>query len=489
MKKFGPSDVKRIRSAVASLVDEYHLPGIAVGLVSDRELVYAEGFGYADIESGRPQAPSLRQRIGSITKTMVGLCAMALVDEGKLSLDDRVSDRLPDLKLRGPAETLAVRHLMTHTSGIGEAPTMDDFADPWGSALWSESPDVPGFREAYSKGIVIEAPPDTKWAYANHAFALLGEIVARTEGQPIEDVLRRRVFEPLGMENTDCLDQPHANLTTPYHRAPGHDERDILELLGKEIPSEKPVDGYNIRGRYQYIRPRAAGAVQSTIPDMAKYASALLNAGGGIVRPSTFEAMLTPHWQPDKRMSSMGLTFFMRQRFGRSTFGHGGGIVGGWNTQITVVPEERLAVLVHMNLSLDTFYRIDGRIFQAVLNTPTQTLPSRATDPALLKSAPGVYEPTPGPLTNFRTIRTTGRVQITARDGELMLRSRRGQWREGVRMVPADPSDPAFFTLDTGEPEPPQLALALDGRGQVTGFLIERFTRMVRNDALKPWAV
>ena len=157
-KPMGQSDIERIRSTVSGLVDEHHLPGISVGVVSGQDLVFAEGFGFADIESRRPQDPGLRQRIGSITKTMVALCAMALVDEGKLSLDDLVVERLPDLTFHGPADTLAVRHLMTHTGGIGEAPTMDHVTKPF-DVLWSDTSDVPPVGEAYPDGIVIEAAP------------------------------------------------------------------------------------------------------------------------------------------------------------------------------------------------------------------------------------------------------------------------------------------------------------------------------------------
>ena len=191
MAAFTSADIDRVRATAAALVDEYNVPGMSIGVVSGNELVYSQGFGYADIETGRPQAPELRQRIGSITKTMVGLCALALVDEGKLSLDERVVDRLPEIRFNGPGETLLVRHLMTHTNGIGEAPTMNDYGDALGK-LWSNSPTPTPVNQMYPDGIDIEAPPDTKWAYANHAFCLLGEIVARIEGRRIEEVLARR---------------------------------------------------------------------------------------------------------------------------------------------------------------------------------------------------------------------------------------------------------------------------------------------------------
>ena len=94
-------------------------------------------------------------------------------------------------------------------------------------------------RQAYPRAISIEATPDTKWAYANHGFALLGQIVAQIEGAPIEEVLHTRIFGPLGMTNTDCHDRPHADPTTGYHRAPSDDELDILALLGRAAAAEE----------------------------------------------------------------------------------------------------------------------------------------------------------------------------------------------------------------------------------------------------------
>jgi CubicO group peptidase (beta-lactamase class C family) len=167
------------------------------------------------------------------------------------------------------------------------------------------------------------------------------------------------VFEPLGVRHRP-LDRPDRALTTGYHRAPDADQRELLERAGRDVPEEDTVDGYNIRGRYTYVRGRAAGAVQSTIPDMARYASALLRRGAGIVRPETFDAMVAPQWCPDERLQSMGLTFFRTPLFGRRTFGHGGGVMGGWLSMLTVLPEESLAVLVHANLFL-TPCTVEGR--------------------------------------------------------------------------------------------------------------------------------
>lgn len=109
------------------------------------------------------------------------------------------------------------------------------------------------------------------------------------------------------MANSDLLDRPHPDLTTGYHHAPNEDARELAARGGREAPEEPTVDGHNIRGAYQYVRGGgAAGAVQSTVPDMAHYASALLRRGAGIVRPETFDAMVAPQWCPNDRLESWG---------------------------------------------------------------------------------------------------------------------------------------------------------------------------------------
>lgn len=481
-------DKTRVRETVQAAIEEHHLPGISVGVVEGDELVFAEGFGLADIESGRPQEPGLRQRIGSITKTMVGLCAMALVEEGRLSLEDRVVDLLPEMTFEGPSDAITLWHLLTHTSGIGEMPTPEDIRDPEG-ALWiPEDGQWPGIPDAYPRGITIEVAPGTKWAYANHGWMLVGEIVSREERAPIEDVLRRRIFEPLGMADTDCLDDPQPDLTTGYHRPVSEDQRELMERVGIPVPPEdEPVDGWNIRGKYMRLGGRAAGAVQSTIPDMARYASALLKRGSGIVKAGMFEKMVSPQWCPDDRLQSIGIAFFRSPRFGGATLEHGGGVTGGWNTMLTIVPDENLAVLVHMNLAYEDFDFVEGRILRAVLDAPKPSLPDTPLDQRLREAAPGVYEAEPGALTNYRIAAQMGRLQISASDGGLVLHARRGRWKRGVRMVPADPRDPGFFVLDTGDLEPPCIALELDG-GFVRGLRCDRLISMVRNDAVAPWA-
>jgi CubicO group peptidase (beta-lactamase class C family) len=358
--------------------------------------------------------------------------------------------------------------------------------------LYTLEPDPARVPEAYPNGITIEVPPGTKWAYANHGYTLLGELIMRIEDATIDEVMRRRIFDALGMTNSDCRDEPHADLPACYHRAPGDEERAFWERLGQQPEDGRPVDGHNIRGKHEYIRGmsrRAAGGIQATIPDMARYASALLRRGDGIVRQETFDAMVAPQWCPDDRLPSQGFGFVRSSAFGRRTIGHGGGINGGWNTDMTVFPDDGLAILQHLNLTAPASASVFARITQAVLDARPVERPSIPIDESLLQVAPGVFEATlPGPLTNFRIMTSVGRVQISALDGQLWLHARRGTWKEGARLCPTDRSDATFFSLERDGLECGQVALVLDEGGKVTGLHLPGLIELVRTETVAPWA-
>ncbi len=384
---FTSGDAARLRAVAHRALQDLQPAGFAVGVVEGPNLVFAEGFGFADIESSRPQHPDLRQRIGSITKTMVGLCVMALVEEGRLSLTDRLVDHIPEVTIDGDAEAVTLRHLLTHTAGIGEVPTAAD-ARRANETLWSDEPDN-DLLGLFPNGLTLDAPPGRKWSYANHGFALVGEIVARIEGAPIAEVVRRRVFEPLGMINSDLLDRPHPDLTTGYHHPPSPEALRLAERAGETLPVEETVDGVNIRGTYQYIRGGgAAGAVQSTIPDMARYASALLARGGGIVKPETFDEMVAPQWCPDDRLESWGLTFQRMRYFGEGFFGHGGGVLGGWNTMLIVSPRRNLALLIHENTAFEGMAELNALLLAAHAGVEARALTGAPTA-EVIAAAPG----------------------------------------------------------------------------------------------------
>ena len=227
--------------------------------------------------------------------------------------------------------------------------------------------------------------------------------------------------------------------------------------------------------------------MQSTIPDMARYASALLARGAGIVKPETFDAMVAPQWRPDERLESWGLTFQRMRFFGEGFFGHGGGVLGGWNTMLIVSPARNLALLIHSNTAFEGMTPLTARLLAALIGARP---PALAGAPAaeVIAAAPGVYESPGGVLTNFRIMGTMGRLMIKAEDGGLTLYARLGAWREGKRLYPGDPADPDFLVIDDNPLAPSKLALVRDPTGAVVGLRCDRLVEMVRTEAVEPWA-
>ena len=466
-------NLARVRDTAARLLRERHLPGLVVGIVEGDDLIFAEGFGFADIENGRAQSPSTRHRIGSVSKTMTALCVMTLVDEERLSLDERIIELLPDLTLHGYGDAVTVGHLLAHIGGIGEAPNLA-LLPRAGELIYADQPTPSSLSETYPDGIDIEVQPGTKWAYANHGYGLLGEIIVRAEDESLNEVMRRRIFEPLGMVDSDILDRPHRSLSVGYGRpldaaATAADER------GGGRPEASTVDGHNVRmARYRYILGDSltgAGGVQSTMLDLGRFASALLRHADGIVRPETFAKMIAPHWCPDRRLTSQGLGFVRSHRFGRFAIVHAGGVQGGWVTMLTVLPGDNIALIMFLNFMSADLGPVESALLQALLDAPDPVVKAACpTDESILSQAPGLYECTPGVLTNARVIRDQGRVRVERIDGDLYLRSQRGPWSGGVRLLAADATDPTFFMVEAEGLEPAHVALVRGDDGRVSGI-------------------
>ena len=477
----------RLSETAQRLMEEHHLPGLALGAVIGGEPAWQGAWGWANIAAKEPMTPGHRQRIGSITKTTLGLNIMALADEGRISLDSRIRDLLPDFTFHGPADDLTVHRLLTHTGGIGEAPNRDDLSQAFDKLFGESDPDTP-LAELYADGITIEVEPGTKWAYTNHGYVLLGEIISRLEGVPLPESLHRRVFNPLGMRNTDLNDVPHPNLSRGYSQADTPEARRMIDLFGIQLESDSPEDEHNLAGKYVRLWGNGgAGGVQSTVPDMLTYASALLHGANGIVRPETFAQMTSPQWQPDPRLDGWGFAFGVSRPYGHRRFGHGGTMFGGWNSTLSVFPDLDAALIIHVNLwSNDYNTVILPPLTQAFLGEPDPEPAYSTIDPRILDTAPGVYELASNtPLTDFRTRFVPGRVLVSAANGGLTIRGQRGPWSEGVPLIAADPAQPDLLLVTKGAAT--EKVVVLFEGDEVSGLRFQTLFELRRNPEAQPW--
>lgn len=191
------ANLQIIETWIESQIEYNYLPGLAVGIVYDQDLIWQKGFGYADVEQKTPMTPQTIFRIASITKLFTGTAVMQLRDRGKLQLDDPVEKYLPWFKIKNrfpDAPTITIRHLMTHTSGLpGEAafPYWTDHKFPTLGQIMETLPDQ---ETIY--------PSETKFKYSNLGMALLGQVVVTASGENYATYIQNHILKPLEMNNT-----------------------------------------------------------------------------------------------------------------------------------------------------------------------------------------------------------------------------------------------------------------------------------------------
>ena len=309
---------------VDALLTSYHDAGLFNGtaLVSDGgNVMFKKGYGFADFEWKIPNTPDTKFRIGSITKQFTATVIMQLVEEKKLSLDATLSSVLPYYRA-DTGSKITVQHLLTHTSGIPSYTGLPNFMrdvsrNPYG---------VREFVEKYCSGN-LEFEPGSRFLYNNSGYFLLGAIIEAVTNKPYAEVLRERVFDPLGMAASGY------DLSAP-----------ILEKRAHGY--ERGPAGIRNAAYLDMGLPYAAGSLYSTVEDLYIWDQALF--GEKVLSSKAKERMFTPGlgnygfgWLIQKR--SIGV-----DRAERLTIGHDGGI-NGFSTRITRLPEDHHLVVLFNN--------------------------------------------------------------------------------------------------------------------------------------------
>jgi CubicO group peptidase (beta-lactamase class C family) len=439
-------DDDSLKVKVAEVLDRWPSAGLAAGVVCSGSLEWFLGHGVADIESKEPITLDTVFRIGSLTKTFTGIAVMQLCERGLVDLDAPASTYLRSIRLipaRASFGPVTVRHLLTHTAGIGFWRQLSDLLQPGvGSGVRAGRSGAPPLAEYYRKGLPVEVEPGTKWAYSNHGFAVLGQIVEDVTGQPLDRYLRDRIFGPLGMEHTDLIrsGRVRPGLATGYVLRPGG----LKPVADREVPTP------------------GGAAIYSTPADMARYVAALLRGGAGehgpVLTPATLASMFQPHFQPDPRLPGMGLAFEPGEEAGHRTVGKTG-IVSGFHSAMVLAPDDGIGVFALANTG-----DLSGRcapaplataLLRRVLGLPDQAIRTGvAPRPETWGDLCGWYSPGPGPVTNLPTSAMFGAgIEVTVQRGHLVLKPLTPvpAMRRGLRLHPDDPDDPRVFRAEFPE--------------------------------------
>jgi len=304
-------------------------PGSSIGIVYDQDLVWAKGYGMADVAEEVPATAATVYRIASISKLFTSTAILQLRDAGKLQLDDPVVKHIPWFKVKEPDQdgpTITIRHLLTHTSGLPREAT---------GVSWNELT-FPSRKQMV--GRLAEQEPvfaaEEEWKYSNLALSLAGEIVAEVSGEPWPEYVTEHILKPLRMSSTYPVPTPNTpGLAVGYGRRVPGKQREIEPFV--DIEAERP-----------------AGNMASTVEDLAKFVSLQFRerpvGGEMILRSSTLREMHRVHWLRRDWKSGWGLGFAVRRVDELVRVGHGGSLPGH-RTQIELAPNDKFGVIVLTN--------------------------------------------------------------------------------------------------------------------------------------------
>lgn len=327
---------------INELIDYYGLPGAAVGIVYNQELVYSNGFGYSNLENKVRISENTLFRIASISKLFTGTAIMQLRDAGKLHLDDPIKKYIDWFELKKPEshwEDVTIRQLLTHTSGIPREAAFPYWTD-------RQFPTMQQIQETLPDQTMI-FEPETKWKYSNLGISLLGKIIENVSGVTYDEYIHKNIFAPLEMNASRTqIDQDNPNLATGY-LYPVENGKKVEALF---------TDSKGIT---------AAANLSTSISDIAKFISLQFSSDSKVLKQSTLREMHRPHWMRPGWKNGWGLAFSTFYSGSKLYVGHAGWI-SGYRSQVLFNVDDKVGVVVFLNTEEFNPYKIADRIYKMV---------------------------------------------------------------------------------------------------------------------------
>jgi CubicO group peptidase (beta-lactamase class C family) len=330
--------ISEIETKVEKRRQELGIPGMSLVIVKDGQIIFIKGFGYKDLENKIPVTPDTQFAIGSITKSFTGLSVLMSADEGKLALEDSPKKYLTYFKMKDVEtdKNITIRDLMDHSSGLNRT----DLAMLTGKLNRRELIQVAGEAQPMAK-------LNQKFFYNNIMFSAAGEIVATVQKQPWESFVQKRIFAPLGMNNSAMS---IAQMIKTKDFSFGYEYNSDTKVTTK-FPinlAVRPLDGV-----------AAAGAITSSARDMAKWLNFTINKGEFDGKRLVSEKGFAEWVKPQNKISpndnlSYSLGWFLKDFNGLQGIGHGGN-VPGFTSWMAMIPEKKLGFVMLSNVSNTPF--------------------------------------------------------------------------------------------------------------------------------------
>jgi len=351
----------RLEQIASSYTKDNAFMGAALVVEKDRVLL-DKAYGMASLEWQVPNTTDAKFRIGSVTKQFTATLVLQLQQDGKLNVNDPVSKYLPNTPATWAKITLA--NLLGHTSGIPSFTGFKEFP------TWSMNPHTPEEEIALFRDKPLDFEPGSKFDYSNSNFIVLGAVIEKVSGRKYGDLLRERIFDPLGMKDS------------------GLDSDDVV--LPKRAEGYRPgPHGLEMARSESMTIPWSAGAIYSTTGDLLKWEHGLF--GGKVLNADSLKLMTTP----GKGNYGMGVS--IENHDGVRVVSHGGGIEG-FNTHLAYAPEKQIAVVVISNVNGGAPGSMGGQLMDTMLGKKVVLASERKAVPIekeKLARFAGVYELAP----------------------------------------------------------------------------------------------
>lgn len=334
-------------SVVEQLVRSARIPGAAVAVIQNGR-VSAGAFGLANVAEQVPITLESLFPLASVTKSFTATAVMQLVEEGRINLDQPVTDLLPWFQVadEGAAEKMTVRMLLDHTSGLGRTLHLD----PTAGATYPT-------RRALAEGLVtakLQTPPGEAWSYSNEGYSLAGHLVDVVGDLSFEEHLQERILNPLGMDaSTPDI--------TVWHRSPHRAFGYAINASGETVRvPDLPVAPASL----------PAGRLSSNVLDMARYLfAAMVHEQNPVLSPASLAQMQSASSVWGDTNWGYGLGWMVQHGPAGKIVRHGGNQMGT-ATYLLMLPEHQIGVVVLTNLSAAPAKQIAEELASATLGRP-----------------------------------------------------------------------------------------------------------------------
>lgn len=422
---------------LAAFVDDYfqqqlaktNIPGAAISIVKDGEILFTKGYGYADLNQKIPvDAEKTLFRVASLSKLFTATAAMQLYEQGALDLDRDVNEYLQGWQLENPySEPVTPARMMMHTDGttqrlIGLGARTKEQMQPLEEYLPKYMP-------------VINYPPGKFYSYSNHSIALLGYLVEKISGTPFVEYMDKNIFQPLNMRDSTFRQPPVSELSQNF--ATGYR---IQNGKAKPVP-------------YLYLNIAPAAALTTTATDMAHFMLAHLQLGNyqgdRILQPATAEMMHSSHYQIHPKLPGTSYGFRERLVNNKRAIGHLGSL-RGYSSSLNLILEENIGIFIATN----SFSNIHGEFLTNFFDRyfPAESNPDIATKSSRdLEKYTGTYRDMEYPRSTIAQITGIAKeIKVTTKpDGTLAVQSPPLMFRSQVEEIELTPTaEPDLFYRD-----------------------------------------